>query len=87
MVDETILEIIDPSGARWRVGDKVSVAPGPYQIEQDAAAQSAETEISHIYPGNGSWEREQPDGDIGAVWFAFTNGSAARPWLVTKLKN
>jgi hypothetical protein len=71
-------EIVAPDGEVWRVGDKV------WLEDPEGIRSPTPTEIAVIYPGDGSWEREQPDGDTNAVWFQFTNGWMARPWLVKK---
>ena len=70
-------EITAPDGTVWRVGDKVRVAP-IYDFPEH------KTEIFGIFPGNGSFDREQPHGDSDAVWFSLANGWMARPWLCTQ---
>jgi hypothetical protein len=75
----TVQSITGPDGTVWSVGDRVrhhSLTTGD---------RSAETEITLIFPGNGSWDAIPPDGDdTDSVWFKFADGWYARPWLVEK---
>ena len=76
VISGIVESISDYGGTVWHVGDDV--------IRHDLSGGASPTKIAGIFPGNGSWERDQPNGDTDAVWFSFEDGWMARPWLVEK---